>query len=161
MAESRSSTTAQGNRLGRHGEDGEDRSAAPPAVEAPRAPGPGSSRSTNSYGGADPSGSFLEGQAGHRYEPGGEAKPLFCDVFEETRGNLVEAKGSCARETIRMALGQLLDYARFEKPATARGVLVPTMPRKDLVSLLASANVFVVWKDSNGGFVDYASGRFT
>ena len=41
---------------------------------------------------------------------------LCCDRFEKKRHNLIEAKSSTKREYIRMAVGQLLDYAyQFEK----------------------------------------------
>ena len=36
---------------------------------------------------------------------------LKCDAWEKERFNLIEAKGSTSREDIRMAAGQLLDYA--------------------------------------------------
>jgi hypothetical protein len=32
-----------------------------------------------------------------RVQPPGEARPIICDVFDETRNNLVEAKGTGAR----------------------------------------------------------------
>ncbi|MGB6821613.1 MAG: hypothetical protein WBE21_06010, partial [Candidatus Acidiferrales bacterium] len=47
-----------------------------------------------------------------------------CDAYEKDRGNLIEAKCSAKREYIRMAVGQLFDYAylgreRFGKPNMA------------------------------------------
>jgi hypothetical protein len=36
---------------------------------------------------------------------------LQCDVYEKERGNLLEAKCSAAREYVRMAVGQLFEYA--------------------------------------------------
>ncbi len=52
----------------------------------------------------------------HRVYPEGEANPLFTDAFDKLRNNLIEAKGSATRESIRMAIGQLADYGRFFQP---------------------------------------------
>src|SRR5262249_40876060 len=40
--------------------------------------------------------------ARHMIRPEGEAKPLFSDVYDATRNNLLEAKGTVTREAIRM-----------------------------------------------------------
>ena len=45
--------------------------------------------------------------------PAGEKRPIFCDVYDKTAGVLIEAKGTVAREALRMAIGQLMDYRRF------------------------------------------------
>jgi hypothetical protein len=79
--------------------------------------------------------------------PPGEAKPLFCDLVDNTTQTLYEAKGTVERGAIRMAIGQLLDYARFVQPRPRIAVLLPTRPRNDLLELLASAGVEVVWQD--------------
>ena len=59
---------------------------------------------------------------------------LQCDGYEEAKQNLIEAKSSASREHIRMAVGQLLDYAyqgktRLREPKKA--VLLPKKPTKD------------------------------
>jgi hypothetical protein len=79
--------------------------------------------------------------------PAGEAKPLFSDLFDRTTNTLFEAKGTVERGAIRMAIGQLLDYARFVKPAPRRAVLLPSRPREDLCELLAQAGVELVWQE--------------
>jgi hypothetical protein len=79
--------------------------------------------------------------------PPGEAKPLFCDLIDNTTNTLYEAKGSVERGSIRMAIGQLLDYARFVEPRPRLAALLPSKPRADLLELLASAGVEVVWQD--------------
>jgi hypothetical protein len=81
--------------------------------------------------------------------PKGEAKPLFSDLWDETASLLVEAKGSVARESIRMAIGQLFDYSRF-KPDAKKMILVPEEPRGDLVDLAASLGVMVMWPATGG-----------
>jgi hypothetical protein len=79
-----------------------------------------------------------------RIVPVGEAKPLFADLYDETGNVLVEAKGSVSREAIRMAIGQLADYARFQ-PGCQRVILLPERPREDLLHLAMSQEVIVVW----------------
>ena len=80
-----------------------------------------------------------------QFRPRGEPAPLFCDLFDKTTGVFFEAKGSVSRGAIRMALGQLADYARFPSPPPTKAVLVPEEPRPDLLALAASENVTVVW----------------
>lgn len=79
--------------------------------------------------------------------PAGEAKPIFCDLIDNTTNTLYEAKGSVERGAIRMAVGQLLDYSRFIEPRPKLVVLVPTRPRSDLEALLEGAGIGLVWRD--------------
>jgi hypothetical protein len=95
---------------------------------------------------------------GHRTErmkilPPGEGKPIFCDLVDRTAQVLVEAKGSVSREAIRMAIGQLADYARFGDGAV-RALLVPEMPRADLVDLCRTQEVGLIWPGSDGFLCD-------
>lgn len=86
---------------------------------------------------------------------------LCCDVYEEDRNNLIEAKASLKREYIRMAVGQLFDYAymgrkRFGKPHMA--ILLPRKP--DLKSLnWLPDQIGIVWK-AGKGFADNAEKIF-
>jgi hypothetical protein len=77
--------------------------------------------------------------------PKGERRPIFCDVYDKTAGMLVEAKGTVAREALRVAIGQLLDYRRLAPADTRLAVLVPEQPRADLMALLESADVHAIW----------------
>jgi hypothetical protein len=95
-----------------------------------------------------------------RIHPPGEAKPLLSDVYDATRNNLVEAKGTGTRESVRMGIGQLADYGRFAPPGAARAVLLPDRPRADLEELLSSQGIACVWV-SETGFSDNAGGRFS
>jgi hypothetical protein len=64
----------------------------------------------------------------------GEAKPIFSDVVDSTANLLVEAKGTATRDAVRMAFGQLADYARFlDNPV--RAILIPAEPCEDLRAL--------------------------
>jgi hypothetical protein len=92
--------------------------------------------------------------------PPGEAKPLFCDLWDSTAKTLVEAKGSVSRLAIRMAIGQLADYRRFADPEAKVAVLVPEAPRPDLLALLESAQIGAIWP-ANGEFVDAQAGSRT
>jgi hypothetical protein len=106
---------------------------------------------------------YIEGKgstvARFRIQPPAEAKPILSDVYDETRRNLIEAKGSGSREAVRMAIGQLADYGRFTPPDTAAAVLLPERPRADLEALLVSQKIFCVWQ-TDMGFNDNANGRF-
>jgi hypothetical protein len=84
--------------------------------------------------------------------PEGEPAPLFCDLYDRTSNTLVEAKGSIARSSFRMAIGQLADYTRLVKPAPQKLILVPEEPRSDLLALAQSQSIGVIWPDGNGGF---------
>ena len=88
---------------------------------------------------------------------------LRCDAFEHERNNLIEAKSSVRREYIRMAVGQLLDYAflaRRNAKDPGKAILVPRRPGDDVLSWLQSLGISVIWRKANS-FVDNANGRFT
>ena len=88
---------------------------------------------------------------------------LQCDAYEKERRNLIEAKSSASREHIRMAVGQILDYAfqgrkKFRDPHKA--ILLPSEPRRDIVDWLDSLRIKVIWRQRKG-FLDNANGQFT
>jgi hypothetical protein len=82
--------------------------------------------------------------------PSGEAKPIFSDLYVAEIPLLIEAKGSVARDSIRMALGQLIDYRRFVSKVRC-AILVPSQPRPDLIELVRSDGVELYWPE-NGKF---------
>jgi hypothetical protein len=84
--------------------------------------------------------------------PGHERRPLYCDLFNKTDNELIEAKGSVTREAIRLGLGQLLDYRRFITPTPRMVLLVPMRPRPDLLELLHTHGISVVWEEHPGHF---------
>jgi hypothetical protein len=77
--------------------------------------------------------------------PANEAAPIFCDLYDATTGTIVEAKGSVSRNAIRMAIGQLADYARFIETGSGKAILVPEKPRPDLLDLALSQGIEVIW----------------
>jgi hypothetical protein len=92
-------------------------------------------------------------QKGHdpirlRVIPAGEAKPILCDLYVRDIGLLVEAKGSVERGSIRMAIGQLMDYRRFvREPRCA--LLLPELPRPDLVAMIRQAGLDLYWPEGS------------
>lgn len=89
---------------------------------------------------------------------------LRCDAFEEDRLNLIEAKRDIERGHIRMAVGQLLDYAyqgreHFRKPHLA--ILLPRRPSKlGQLGWLSENEIHLIWKEGNV-FLDDCDGQFT
>ena len=75
---------------------------------------------------------------------------MFSDLYVPEIPPLVEAKGTVERGSIRMALGQLLDYRRFVAQARC-AILVPSRPRPDIVELVRTAGVELYWPE-NAGF---------
>ena len=82
--------------------------------------------------------------------PKGEGKPLFSDLYSKKASQLIEAKGSISREAIRMAIGQLYDYRRFADAGVGLAILLPELPRPDLVELIHSCGVAVIHRTGNG-----------
>lgn len=84
---------------------------------------------------------------------------LRSDLFDHGTGLLVEAKASADRASIRMAIGQIPDYERYVGPRPrAKAVLVTERPTDDLVSLLDSLDVGVIWA-AGGRFRDNRGGK--
>lgn len=88
----------------------------------------------------------------HQIVPPGEVKPLFTDLYVKSAGILIEAKGSATREAVRMAIGQLADYARFLPVDTRKVILLPSRPRPDLEALALSQSVALMWHIGDGAF---------
>lgn len=87
---------------------------------------------------------------------------LRCDGYEVARHNLIEAKSSTAREYIRMAVGQLLDYAFQGKAMLGNpqmAVLLPNRPKEDVVAWLEALQISVIWEEKKA-FLDNANGKF-
>jgi hypothetical protein len=90
--------------------------------------------------------------------PQGETTTMVCDMFDKTANAIFEAKGSGTRNSIRMAIGQLADYARFAPSGIRRAVLLNERPRPDLEQLLESQGIAAVWRTEDG-FTDNVGGR--
>lgn len=83
-----------------------------------------------------------------RVVPPGESRPLYSDLWDETTAELIEAKGTVTRDSLRTAVGQLFDYGRFAN-ATTLAVLVPSRPRPDLIAYLHHAGIHVIYPDQD------------
>ena len=84
-----------------------------------------------------------------RLLPPGETAPLYCDLWDLTARDLIEAKATVSREHLRTAVGQLLDYGRFVDTSQMT-VLVPSRPRGDLIAYLASTGITAVYPNGDG-----------
>lgn len=86
-----------------------------------------------------------------------------CDAHEKARNNLIEAKSSIGREYIRMAVGQLFDYAFLGKKELVTpnmAILLPKKPEQDIVDWLEGLKISVIWKQRKE-FFDNAQKQFT
>jgi len=95
---------------------------------------------------------FLESR-GHRttqHVYGNGSSAMRCDLFDETQGVLVEAKGTSHRMNIRLAIGQLLDYRRFEQTEPMLAILVPFRPTAEMVDLCSELDIEMVWTMGDG-----------
>lgn len=86
----------------------------------------------------------------YRYSPRESAHELQSDLFDETTGVLYEAKGAVSRESIRMAIGQLFDYARYHRRRPRLALLLPRRPSDDLLELLDAVSIAVAWRGPDG-----------
>jgi hypothetical protein len=82
--------------------------------------------------------------------------PVYCDVLEEKRCTVVEAKAANNRSMVRMAIGQLHDYGRlagqyFKRKPQLR-ILLPRKPSPELLGLFHSCGIGIFWKSSRGRF---------
>lgn len=78
----------------------------------------------------------------------GELSRLITDTFDITDSVLYEAKGSVDRTTIRLAIGQLLDYLR--SAPHAQGAPAPSKPSPDLANIIHSVGFSFVYEDNPG-----------
>lgn len=88
----------------------------------------------------------------YRIVPVGSAA-LYSDLADVTANVLYEAKGSADRMSVRLALGQVLDYGRYVDQADL-AVLLPEAPAADLVELLELHDVGCVVETILNNFVD-------
>lgn len=82
-----------------------------------------------------------------------EGHMLYSDLADITENLLYEAKGSADRMSVRLALGQVLDYGRYVE-GSRLAVLLPGAPADDLVELLEQHHVGCVIETAPGQFVD-------
>jgi len=94
-----------------------------------------------------------QGRTVKRYRIATPAGVLYTDIADVTGGVLFEAKAKADRMSVRLALGQALDYGRYVDGAEL-AVLLPGMPAADLVELLSSHQIGCVVEGSPGQFTD-------
>lgn len=80
-----------------------------------------------------------------------DGQTLFSDLYDEDTDDLIEVKSLSDRVTMRLALGQILDYAFVVKPALLT-VVVPDEPASGIIRLCREHEVRVVWPDARGVF---------
>ncbi|MFF2187876.1 hypothetical protein [Streptomyces sp. NPDC058155] len=77
----------------------------------------------------------------------GNSAPLVSDLYDVTDHVLYQVKGNVRRESVRMAVGQLLDYRRYVKPAGVRlAVVFPGKPSEDMVALLDELKIATIYQ---------------
>ena len=79
------------------------------------------------------------------------------DFIDGTDGLVIEAKPSAARPFVRLAIGQVLDYAdAYRRAGTSLrpAVLFPSRPEEPRVALARQLGIVVIYKNGMGGF-DY------
>lgn len=82
----------------------------------------------------------------------GLSSSLWTDLYDANAHVLYEAKSTSSRESIRMAIGQLMDYRRNVEPKNPTlAVLLPSKPHPDLQDLLDSVGINIVYQ-YNGEF---------
>lgn len=86
----------------------------------------------------------------HRYPLNGLNQALLCDLVDETDQVLYEAKGDVSRTSVRMAIGQLFDYCRFEPHPMRMAILLPRQPTQDLIELIHFVPAEIVWQTKDG-----------
>lgn len=84
-----------------------------------------------------------------KIKPAGEAQYLFTDLYDPDSNTIIESKGTVTRESIRMAIGQLLDYSRFTPGVPKLAVLLPERPRQDLEDLLNTNNIKCIFAEGD------------
>jgi hypothetical protein len=85
---------------------------------------------------------------------------LRADLFDTHLDVLIEAKADVSRESIRYAIGQLLDYRRYMEPRPELALLLPMQLSADLAALPVEVGAAVIWSVDEG-FTDSVGGRLT
>lgn len=88
----------------------------------------------------------------YRIVPQGSAA-LYSDLADVTDNIIYEAKGSAERMSVRLALGQVLDYGRYVE-GSRLAILLPEVPAADLVELLEDHDVGCVVETTPDNFID-------
>lgn len=69
---------------------------------------------------------------------------IVADAYDSETETLIEAKCSCARSDVRMAVGQLLDYQHHLMPGAKLAILLPGGPSPDVATWLKRMSISVI-----------------
>jgi hypothetical protein len=79
--------------------------------------------------------------------------PLRVDLVDFTNRKIIEVKAGITRGYVREAIGQVLDYVfqlkRINNEDWDPVILLPGKPSEDLVSLISSLGIGLVWETEN------------
>jgi 5-methylcytosine-specific restriction protein A len=76
---------------------------------------------------------------------------LTTDLYDTTEHELYSVRGESTRDEIRTAIGQLKDYVRHVRPRNPKlSVLLPERPQDDLLDLLHTEGIDLVYQDGVG-----------
>lgn len=87
-----------------------------------------------------------------RIQPASGEGSFVTDTYDATSNVLYEVKAAANRESVRMAIGQLLDYSRYRTPLPHLAIVLPEWPGQDLADLVQSTGMALV-VGSEAGFV--------
>ncbi|MEV2215407.1 hypothetical protein AB0H86_28925 [Streptomyces sp. NPDC050997] len=81
----------------------------------------------------------------------GTTRILKTDLYDAAAHELYSVRGESSREEVRTAIGQLKDYVRHIKPPNPKlSVLLPEKPLDDLLDLLHTEGIDLVYQDGAG-----------
>ena len=79
--------------------------------------------------------------------------PLRVDLVDFTNKKIIEVKVGITRGYVREAIGQVLDYVfqlkRIQNEIWIPVILLPGKPSDDLIELIATLNIELVWENNN------------
>lgn len=77
--------------------------------------------------------------------------PLRVDLVDRSNQRLIEVKAGVTRGYVREAIGQVLDYVfqlkRIKNEIWKPAILLPGKPSEDLIALIASLDIELIWED--------------
>ena len=78
------------------------------------------------------------------------------DLVDFSNHEIIEVKFGTSRGYIREAIGQVLDYvyqiAQIKGEVWSPAILLPGMPAEDLIGLVASLEIRLIWETDLGQF---------
>lgn len=95
-------------------------------------------------------------------QPAGSSTTLYTDVWDPEERELFEVKSSASRQSIRMAVGQLLDYRRYitgNEPTCV--VVVPEDPGEDLRQFVLGVGMDLMFWDEEKHLMRVSSNEVT